>query len=96
MGCGGILYQELCTVLRTVIRPILDYCALIYHPMLNDEPDQIVERMPARALKNIFGYQMSYSEMRKRAGVTTHRARHIKLCDKFAEKVAGSDRFPER
>ena len=31
--------------------------------------------------------------MRERAGVTTHRARRVKLCDKFATKAAGSDRF---
>ena len=43
--------MELATVYRTVIRPILDYCAVVYHPMLSDEQDQAVERLQARALK---------------------------------------------
>ena len=36
---------------------------------------------------------MKYSEMRDRAGVTTHRARRVELCDKFAKKALGSDRY---
>ena len=43
--------------------------------MLTDEQDQQVERMQARALKNIYGYTDSCAEMREKAGVTTHRAR---------------------
>ena len=33
--------------------------------------------------------------MRDEAGITTHRARRIELCDKFAEKASGSPRFGE-
>ena len=36
---------------------------------------------------------MKYAEMRERAEVTTHRARRILLCDKFARKAQGSSRF---
>ena len=72
-----------------------------YHPMLTDEQDQAVERLQAQALKNIYGYRDSYAVMRKKAGVTTHRARRIELCDKFAEKAVANPRFghewfPER
>ena len=61
--------------------------------MLNDEQDQIIERLQARALKNIYGYKDSYAIMRQKAGVTTHRARRIELCDKFARKALGNPRF---
>ena len=43
--------NELCTVYKTVVRPVLDFYAVIYHPMLTGEQDQIVERMQTRALK---------------------------------------------
>ena len=36
---------------------------------------------------------MKYADMRERAGITTHRARRIDLCDKFARKAAASERF---
>ena len=96
---AGFTESELATVYRTVVRPVLDYCAVVYHPMLTDEQDQMVERMQAQALKNIYGYKHSYAEMRIKAGVTTHRERRIELCDKFARKAAANPRFdwfPER
>ena len=68
------------------MRLVLDYCAVVYHPMLSDEQDQMIERLQARALKNTYGYKDSYAVMREKAGVTTHRARRIELCDKFEEK----------
>ena len=90
---AGFTETELATVYRTVVRPILDFCAVVYHPMLTDEQDQEVERLQAKALKNIYGFKDSYSVMREKAGVTTHRARRIALCDKFAEKAAADGRF---
>ena len=45
------------------------------------------------ALKIFYGYKDSYAEMREKAGVTTHRARRIELCDKFTRKVAANPRF---
>ena len=47
---AGFTEIELATVYRTVVRPILDYCAVVYHPMLTDEQDQMVERLQAQAV----------------------------------------------
>ena len=63
---AGFTEQELAVVYRTVVRPVLDYCAVVYHPMLTDEQDQIIERLQARALKNIYGFKDSYAEMREK------------------------------
>ena len=93
MKIAGFNEDELATVYRTVVRPILDYCAVVYHPMLNDDQDQQVERLQAQALKSIYGYKDSYQTMREKAGISTHRARRIALCDKFAEKAAANPRF---
>ena len=93
LGNSGFTESELATVYTTVIRPILDYCCVVYHPLLTDEQDQIIERLQSQALKSIYGYELSYAKMREKAGITTHRARRILLCDKFAEKAAASERF---
>ena len=71
---------------KTVVRTVLDYCAVVYHPILTDEMDQKVERMLAQTLKNIYGYRVSYTEMRKREGVTTHRVRHINSAINLQQK----------
>ena len=77
----------------TRVRPVFDYCAVVYHPMFMDEQDQAVERLQVQALKNIHIYKGSYRTMREKAGVTTHRGRRITLCDKFAEKASNHPRF---
>ena len=100
LGLASFTKEELARVYKTIVRPVLDYCAVIYHPMLTDEQDQQIERLQAQALKSIYGYKESYARMREMAGVSTHRARRIDLCDTFAKKAAANPRFlawfPER
>ena len=45
--------------------------AAVYHPMLNDEQDQILERLQAQALRCIYGPYATYATMREKAEVTT-------------------------
>ena len=86
LGQAGFSQEELAKVYKSVIRPTLDYCSVVYHSILTDEQDQVVERLQSQALKSIYGYRASYAEMRERADVTTLRARRIEQCDRFAEK----------
>ena len=85
--------EELVTVYKTCIRPVFDFCAVVYHPLLNDKQDQQLERLQRQALKIIFGTNISYTEMRRMAGIETLRQRRINLSDKFAGKCAGSEKF---
>ena len=87
---AGFTEEELATVYRTVIRPVLDYCAVVYHPMLTDEQDQIVERLQARALKNIYGYKESFDNNR-----TNKRTGEEKTSEIFRE-VFGEGGAPDR
>ena len=89
----GFSEEELVRVYTCVIRPIADYCSPVYHSQLTDEQDELVERMQSQALKCIYGPRVSAATMRKRAGITTLRARRIEQVDKFAAKAASSDRF---
>ena len=96
----GFNQEELVRVYKTVIRPVFDYCAVIYHPMLTDDQDQMLERFQRQALKVAFGSGLTYTELRERAGIQTLRQIRIELSDKFAAKCCDSDRFrhwfPER
>lgn len=77
----------------TMVRPIAEYCAPVFHSMLTDDQDYALERMQATALRIIHGYGPSYAEMRQSAGIETLRQRSIELCDKFARKCVTSERF---
>ena len=92
--------EELVTGYKTCIQPVFDFCAVVYHPLLNDNQDQQLERLQRQALKVIFGTNLSNTEMRTLAGIETLRQRRVNLRDKFSSKCADSERFghwfPER
>ena len=67
----GFNQEELVKVYKTMVRPIADYCSVVYHPMLNDEQDEALDRCQAHALQCIYGMGIRYSEMRRRAGIET-------------------------
>ena len=90
---AGFSEEELAKVYRTCLLPILEYCSVVYHPLLTDEQDQAVERLQSSALRCIYGYSTSYARMRELAGVQTLRHRRIQASDKFAEKCLGHSRF---
>ena len=90
---AGFNDEELVEVYRTVIRPVADYMAVVYHPMLSDEQDEQLERMQAQALKSIFGWEHSYAALRSRAKIPTLRQRREDMVDKFAATCAASPVF---
>ena len=42
---SGFTEIELARVYTTVIRPILDYCCVVYHSLLTDKQDQVIGRL---------------------------------------------------
>ena len=57
-GRRGFNQPELAMAYKAIIRPNLDYCCVVYHLIVMDDQDQIVERLQSQALKSIYGYQM--------------------------------------
>ena len=55
----GFMREELCKVYRNIIRPVADYCAVVYHSMLSDEQDELLDQCQAHALRCIFGKDIS-------------------------------------
>ena len=89
----GFDETELVKVYQSVLLPVVDYCCPAYHSMLSDLQDQVLERTQVGALRAIFGYKNTATELRQLACVTTLRERRITLTDKFAEKCLKSERF---
>ena len=89
----GFSQQELCKVYRTVIRPVADYCCVVYNSFLTDKQDEILDQCQAHALRCIFGKDFSYQKMREMASVPTLRQRRRDLSDKFAAKCLANPRF---
>ena len=75
------------------MRPIADFCCEVYHSLLTDEQDELLDSCQAHALRCIYGKGISYQKMREMAQVTTLRQRRIELCDSFSRKCLGNPRF---
>ena len=96
MKQNGFTEKEMLKAYTTIIRPIAEYVAPVFHSLLTDKQDQQIERLQATALMYIFGYGPSYAKMLEAAGIETLRSRRIALCDKFASKCLANPRFSER
>ena len=84
---------DLLKVYTTMIRPVIEYSSVIYHPMLTGEQTRDIEKIQSRALKNIYGHVYSYARLLELSGLETLEERRRKACLKFALKTANNGRF---
>ena len=75
------------------VRPVLDFCSNVYHPMISKHHSDLLEKTQASALKIIYGYDKSRSELVEVSGLTTLAERREKLFDSFCQKTYSSERF---
>ena len=80
--------KELVQVYTTYWRPGLEYSAPIYHSMLTQEQDTLLERQQYFALKNIFGFVYSHRQLLELSGLPTLKTRRENSTLKFAQKTA--------
>ena len=90
---SGFSEAELLTVYKATILPCHDYCSNVFHSSLTLSQSITLERLQAKALKAIYGYDPSYRELMEKASLTTLRARREARELAFANKCLTSDRF---
>ena len=91
----GFSQEDLVKVYKSTILPCHDYCSTVYHSSLTLSQTIVLERLQAKALRAIFGYDPSYRELVEKAGLTTLRARREARELVFARKCAESARFSQ-
>ena len=89
----GFSEDELLAVYKSTILPCHDYCSSVFHSSLTLSQTIVLERLQAKALKAIYGFDPSYRELMERANLTTLRARREERELKFALKCSVSRRF---
>ena len=90
---NGFVEEDLLKVYKSVILPCHDYCSNVFHSSLTLSQTVILERLQAKALKAIYGYEPSYRVLMEKSGLTTLRARRENREIVFARKCATSPRF---
>ena len=76
-----------------MLRPVLEYCHVIYHAMLSKCQEERLEALQRKALRIVLGFDLNYSDLLKKAGVETLKTRRIVASEKFAAKLLVSERF---
>ena len=90
---NGFDESELLRVYKSIILPCHDYCSTVFHSSLTLSQTIVLERLQAKALKAIFGYESSYRQLMEKADLTTLRARREERELSFAQKTLSSGRF---
>ena len=89
----GFSEEDLVKVYKSTILPCHNYCSSVFHSSLTLSQTIVLEKLQAKALKAIYGYDPPYRDLMERAGLTTLRARREARELSFARKCVSSERF---
>ena len=78
-------------VYTTYIRPLLEYCAPVFHASLTAKQAQQLERIQKRALKIIAGYDTSYQQILSQFNLDTLADRRQMLCLRLGKQLLNSN-----
>ena len=85
--------EDLVKIYNCLVRPILDYSAVIYHSLLNKGESRQLEDLQKKALRIVFGQKKTYEECPELARIPTLYQRRTELIDKFLLTVIKNDRY---
>jgi hypothetical protein len=89
----GFDQNELTIVLKSYLRPILEYAAVVWHSSITCEQSKDIERIQKRACKTILGPNYSsYDDAIISCNIDYLDNRRDKLCLKFAQGLSSDDR----
>ena len=93
---AGIKDQPLIEIYACSLRPVIEFCSVVYHSLLTAEQTMRIERLQKRILKIILGFNLSYEEMLEKSGLSSLEERRKEAVLKFAVKMSRSERFESR
>ena len=86
---AGIPQSDLIRLYLSLVQPVLDYTAVVYHSMLGKVQCQDLEKLQKLALKIVYGVTgVSYSELLDRSGLPTLAERRLGMIDIFILKAS--------
>lgn len=88
----GQLYRLYCCYVRTII----EYCSVVYHPLLNRGQEEDLERLHRHDIRVCFGTDEPVREVMESLGIETLKSRRERRCDKFILKAASNPLFRAR
>ena len=75
------------------MRPVVEYCSNAYHSLLTKDQSDRLERLQARALKTIYGWDLSYAKILEITGQQTLEERRKNNFDNFTIKTSKNPKY---
>ena len=86
--------QELVTIYKGYMRPVLEYAAPLWHPGLTQKQVDQVENIQKRVCKHILGWEYtSYPDSLAELELESLEDRRLNICREFAVKCSTSGKF---
>ena len=90
---AGLTQADLIFLYKSILRPSIEFAAVVYHSLLTKTQSQNIERMQMRAMKVIFGDLVSYNTVIESGAVEPLYVRRESSFKKFAIKTSKHERF---
>ena len=90
--------DDLLALYKSLLLSVLDYAAVVYHPLLKKTQADMLERLQAAAMKITYGWKRSYPKiMEDLDGKLDYlHVRRQKKTDKFIKKAAENPNYREK
>ena len=90
---SGFVGWDLFRFFIIFVRPIIEYCCVVYHPMLTVSQSHEIERLQKQAAKLCFGWDKSYQVICAEQNIVTLEERRVNYIDNFIKKTIDNPRF---
>ena len=90
---AGINQGTMVSVYCAMLRPLIEFCSAVYHPMLNEQQSVSLERLQSSALKIIFGFGKSTDELLRLANITSLKVRREAAFLNLARSMVKNERY---
>ena len=90
---SGMASKDLLRVYFTVIRSAVEYCSIIYNPLIPQYMSDKLEQVQRQAMRIVYGRGVDYGELLNSGELETLKARREDASLKFAKKASSTERF---
>ena len=88
--------SDMLNVYKTVIRPSVEYCAVVYHSLIPGYMSDKLEQVQRQALRIIYGWEVDIVALIENGTIEELSKRREDNSKKFALKALSSERFGGR
>ena len=96
MRKSGLCSNDLLKVYNTVIRPAIEYSAVVYHSLISNDMAEKLEGMQRQAMRIIYGWDGNIRDKMENKGIESLQDRREEMVLKFALKNEKNQKYGQK